>query len=187
MSLPPMRTDFLSACSSAIEAFGNTCSSQGVCFRGKLVQSISVHCLYCCIQVAASNLRFGDGVTLEVGMDLKNMKARKVGVFTDPNVANLLPMKNVGDLSFSCSKIDESRPLLRWNLNRIFRSNCTTKWWQSLPKKAGGMLLPGPGNTTSATFSRVFSFVLSTGYLLPCSVGGGSVIDTAKAANLFAF
>lgn len=29
-------------------------------------------------QVAASNLRFGDGVTAEVGMDLKNMKARKV-------------------------------------------------------------------------------------------------------------
>jgi hypothetical protein len=30
------------------------------------------------IQVAASNLRFGDGVTREVGMDLKNMKATKV-------------------------------------------------------------------------------------------------------------
>jgi len=28
-------------------------------------------------------------------MDLKNMKARKVGVFTDPNVANLSPMKAV--------------------------------------------------------------------------------------------
>ena len=32
-----------------------------------------------CRQIAASNLRFGDGVTAEVGMDLKNMKARKVG------------------------------------------------------------------------------------------------------------
>jgi hydroxyacid-oxoacid transhydrogenase len=30
------------------------------------------------MQVAASNLRFGEGVTREVGMDLKNMKARKV-------------------------------------------------------------------------------------------------------------
>jgi hydroxyacid-oxoacid transhydrogenase len=30
------------------------------------------------MQVAASNLRFGDGVTREVGMDLKNMKATKV-------------------------------------------------------------------------------------------------------------
>jgi hydroxyacid-oxoacid transhydrogenase len=30
------------------------------------------------LQVAASNLRFGEGVTREVGMDFKNMKARKV-------------------------------------------------------------------------------------------------------------
>lgn len=30
------------------------------------------------VKLAASNLRFGDGVTAEVGMDLKNMKARKV-------------------------------------------------------------------------------------------------------------
>ncbi|KAF9247044.1 alcohol dehydrogenase [Melanogaster broomeanus] len=43
-------------------------------------------------EVAASNLRFGEGVTREVGMDLKNMKARKVGVFTDPIVAKLKPM-----------------------------------------------------------------------------------------------
>jgi hydroxyacid-oxoacid transhydrogenase len=28
-------------------------------------------------EVAASNLRFGDGVTREVGFDLSNMKARK--------------------------------------------------------------------------------------------------------------
>ena len=64
-------------------------------------------------QVAAANLRFGDGVTAEVGMDLKNMKARKVrlvvayapspircshdqvGVFTDPNVKQLPAMKMV--------------------------------------------------------------------------------------------
>lgn len=31
-------------------------------------------------QIAAANLRFGDGVTKEVGMDLKNMKASKVPV-----------------------------------------------------------------------------------------------------------
>jgi hypothetical protein len=35
-------------------------------------------CISVIIKVAASNLRFGDGVTAEVGMDLKNMKARKV-------------------------------------------------------------------------------------------------------------
>lgn len=34
-------------------------------------------------------------MTKEVGMDFANMKARKVGVFTDPNVEKLLPMKMV--------------------------------------------------------------------------------------------
>ena len=50
-----------------------------------------VACLLACwrhgklpVQVAASNLRFGDGVTREVGMDLKNMNATKVcSVFSD--------------------------------------------------------------------------------------------------------
>jgi hypothetical protein len=42
-------------------------------------------------QVAASNLRFGDGVTAEVGMDLKNMGARKVPyTFTHPRFSGAL-------------------------------------------------------------------------------------------------
>lgn len=66
------------------------------------------------MQVAASNLRFGEGVTREVGMDFKNMRARKVythavellyiqhvllqvAVFTDSNVVKLPPAKMVSD------------------------------------------------------------------------------------------
>jgi hydroxyacid-oxoacid transhydrogenase len=37
-------------------------------------------------QVAASNLRFGSGVTAEVGMDFKNMKARKVRSVLYPTI-----------------------------------------------------------------------------------------------------
>ncbi|GAA5836572.1 hypothetical protein JCM11251_007115, partial [Rhodosporidiobolus azoricus] len=44
-------------------------------------------------EVAASNLRFGEGVTREVGMDFANQGARKVGVFTDQTLSKLLPMK----------------------------------------------------------------------------------------------
>jgi hypothetical protein len=33
------------------------------------------------VQVAAANLRFGDGATREVGMDFKNMNAKKVHDF----------------------------------------------------------------------------------------------------------
>lgn len=49
--------------------------------------------IICLLQLAASNIRFGEGVTKEIGMDFANMKARKVGVFTDPTVRNLTPMK----------------------------------------------------------------------------------------------
>lgn len=43
-------------------------------------------------EVAASNLRFGKGVTREVGLDFANLKAKKVGVYADPTVAKLRPM-----------------------------------------------------------------------------------------------
>ncbi len=39
--------------------------------------------------MACSNIRYGPGVTQEVGMDLANMRAKKVGVYTDPTVAKL--------------------------------------------------------------------------------------------------
>lgn len=54
--------------------------------------------------MAASNLRFGQHATREVGMDLKNMinqlpaaerSNAKIAVFTDPNVAKLDVMKVV--------------------------------------------------------------------------------------------
>ncbi|KIM90795.1 hypothetical protein PILCRDRAFT_94495 [Piloderma croceum F 1598] len=105
-------------------------------------------------EVAASNLRFGDGVTAEVGMDLKNMKARKVGVFTDPNVSKLTAMKTAlaslqaQDLSFEVFDAVVAEP--------------TEDSWRS-----------------AITWARQHDF----SHFL--AVGGGSVIDTAKAANLF--
>lgn len=44
-------------------------------------------------ELAASSIRFGPGVTQEVGKDLKNLKAKKVCVVTDPTVAQLFPMQ----------------------------------------------------------------------------------------------
>lgn len=55
-------------------------------------------------EVSASNLRFGDGVTREVGMDLANMGAKKVGVFTDATVARLEPMEVVSPFLVVCSR-----------------------------------------------------------------------------------
>ena len=47
--------------------------------------------------MACSNIRYGFGVTQEVGMDLVNMQAKKVGVFTDKNLMGLPAMKAVLD------------------------------------------------------------------------------------------
>ncbi|KAL1960352.1 hypothetical protein VTO42DRAFT_8312 [Malbranchea cinnamomea] len=44
-------------------------------------------------EMAASSIRFGPGVTKEVGMDFKNMGAKKVCIVTDKNVAKLDAMK----------------------------------------------------------------------------------------------
>ncbi len=46
-------------------------------------------------EMAASSIRFGPGCTKEVGMDFKNMGAKKVMVVTDPNVSKLDAMKQV--------------------------------------------------------------------------------------------
>lgn len=45
--------------------------------------------------MAASSIRFGPGVTKEVGMDFKNMGAHRVCVVTDSTVKNLDAMKQV--------------------------------------------------------------------------------------------
>ncbi|KAL9065147.1 MAG: hypothetical protein Q9157_007577 [Trypethelium eluteriae] len=47
--------------------------------------------------MAASSIRFGPGCTKEVGMDFKNMGAKKVMVVTDQNVAKLDAMKQVSE------------------------------------------------------------------------------------------
>ena len=47
--------------------------------------------------MACSNIRYGAGVTSEIGMDLVNLKAKHVGVYTDKNVAQLGPMKATVD------------------------------------------------------------------------------------------
>lgn len=44
-------------------------------------------------EMAASSIRFGPGCTKEVGMDFKNLGAKRVCVVTDSNVAKLEAMK----------------------------------------------------------------------------------------------
>ena len=44
------------------------------------------------VQLAASNIRFGPGVTREVGMDVAEAGLHRVLVLTDPNLAKLPPV-----------------------------------------------------------------------------------------------
>ena len=46
-------------------------------------------------EMACSNIRYGEGVTREVGMDLVNLGVKKTCVFTDRNVPYILTLINV--------------------------------------------------------------------------------------------
>ena len=46
-------------------------------------------------EMAASSIRFGPGVTREVGMDLADLGARSVLVLTDPVLRGLSPVQTV--------------------------------------------------------------------------------------------
>jgi len=46
-------------------------------------------------EMAVSSVRYGIGVTREVGMDLAEMGAKNVMVLTDPHLARLAPVQTV--------------------------------------------------------------------------------------------
>ncbi|SPO46222.1 probable alcohol dehydrogenase [Moesziomyces antarcticus] len=105
-------------------------------------------------ELAASNVRFGEGVTNEVGMDFANMKARKVGVFTDSTVRGLTAMKQ------SIEGLEKAG--VKYEVYDRCRVEPNEESWSDAIKFAR---------------DQDFSHFLA--------VGGGSVMDTCKVANLF--
>ncbi|CCG81770.1 putative Fe-containing alcohol dehydrogenase [Taphrina deformans PYCC 5710] len=105
-------------------------------------------------EMAASAIRYGEGVTKEVGMDFLNFGSKNVAVFTDANVKNLLPFKNAIDglkaagvnyHVYDKTRVEPKESKLHEAIQ--FARDC----------KADAFL----------------------------AVGGGSVMDTAKIANLY--
>jgi len=43
-------------------------------------------------EMAASNIRFGPGTTLEVGMDLADLAVKRVMILTDSNLSKMPPV-----------------------------------------------------------------------------------------------
>lgn len=107
------------------------------------------------VQMASSNLRFGAGVTKEVGMDLVDMGIRRVLVFTDKNLRNLQPVQTTLE-ALESEKVE-------YDLFDNVRVE-----------------------PTDVSMKEAIEFAIAGKYQGYVAVGGGSVIDTAKAANLYA-
>lgn len=105
--------------------------------------------------MSSSTIRFGPGVSQEIGGDIANLRAKKVCVITDENVINLESVKPIFDSLTS---------------NKIF--------YEVYDKTR---VEPTDGSLIHAA-----NFVKGKGFDAFIAVGGGSVIDTAKAANLYA-
>ena len=104
--------------------------------------------------MACSNIRYGPGVTSEVGMDLINLKAKNVGVYTDKTVAKLGPMKVT--------------------LESLTKAGVNFKVYDDVRVEP-----------TDASFIAASNFAKEHKFDAFLAVGGGSVIDTCKAANLY--
>jgi hydroxyacid-oxoacid transhydrogenase len=105
-------------------------------------------------EMAASSIRFGAGITAEIGMDMKDLGARKVMVCTDPNIAKLPMIKTL-----IASLDDEGVPYVLYDRVRV--------------------------EPTDTSFKEAIAFAVDNDVDAFIAFGGGSVIDTAKAANLY--
>src|SRR5688572_17114630 len=105
-------------------------------------------------EMAASAVRFGSGITREVGADLADLGVRKALVISDPTVSRLAPAQVVLESL-------EANGIRHELFDRVRVEPTDTSFADAI---------------TFARRSDCDGFV---------AVGGGSVIDTAKAANLY--
>ncbi|XP_048728362.1 hydroxyacid-oxoacid transhydrogenase, mitochondrial-like [Ostrea edulis] len=105
-------------------------------------------------EMACSNIRYGEGVTREIGMDCKNLGGRNICVMTDSRLVELPPVKVV------CESLDDA------GLKYSVYDKCRVE-------------------PTDESFTSAIDFAKKGNFDLFVAVGGGSVMDTCKAANLY--
>ncbi len=105
-------------------------------------------------EMVASTVRFGAGVTREVGQDLADLGVRRALVVTDPVIATLPPMQTV-------RKALDAAGIASVVYDRV------------------------RVEPTDVSFHEAIAFAANHDFDGIVAVGGGSVIDTAKAVNLY--
>ena len=105
-------------------------------------------------EMATSSIRYGPGVTREVGMDLAQLRVKRAMVVTDPNLVRLRPVATV---------------------------------LESLEKEGVRFSLfdQAAVEPTDVSMRAAISFAQQGEFDAYVAVGGGSAMDTAKAANLY--
>ncbi len=106
-------------------------------------------------QMSASNIRFGKGITREVGMDLADWPCRRTMVLIDPALIDL-PVAGIVQESLKNSRVD----FVVYDKIAV--------------------------EPTARSFQAAIEFARAGQFDSYVAVGGGSTIDTAKAANLYA-
>ena len=104
-------------------------------------------------EMSASSIRFGPGVTREVGMDLAELKVKRAMVVTDRNLAKLAPVATVLESL-------KSEGIYFELFDRAHVEH------------------------TDISMHEAISFARQGQFDAYVAVGGGSAMDTAKAANL---
>ncbi len=105
-------------------------------------------------QMAASNIRFGHGITREVGFDLQDLQAKRTLLVIDPALRNLAVGQTV--------------------IESLEGANVGFDVFDEVSVEP-----------TDASFHRAIDVATSGKFDSFVAVGGGSTIDTAKAANLY--
>ncbi|XP_043473561.1 probable hydroxyacid-oxoacid transhydrogenase, mitochondrial [Leptopilina heterotoma] len=106
-------------------------------------------------EMACSTVRYGIGVTRELGMDAQNLGAKKICLMTDSNLVNLSPVKKA--------------------LDSLTKHGVSVEIYDKVRVEP-----------TEASLQDAIKFAKSGKFDAYIAVGGGSVMDTCKAANLYA-